>query len=468
MSSNSKLLLYGVMLTALAGGVTSNLFAQCGVERWSVKTGTDADAGLVNLNSTAHTAISLLRALPHPQNLPANNRTQPTETTVFVLNATLVEYRLESDSDYHLVISDANGNTMITEIPSPSCVGPGSPFTSGISASRAAFDARFMVTTNFQTANIPVQITGVGFFDFLHGQTGVAPNGIELHPILNINLNPNASPDFTLSSSGPLNIQAGSSGTTTIFAMPSNGFNATLTLSASGLPSDATANFVGSTIQGGSGSSNLTVTGGANVPAGSYTVAVTATGGGVTHTLNVPLTVTTGSGGGSELMVDGGFESATASGNSAPGWTGTSTTPGFNTIIKGGASPHSGTNYGYEGANVSQIDTLTQTVAIPVGSAANLTFWVNIVTQETTKTMVYDTLAVEIHNSSGTLLATPLTLSNLNAISDNNTNGTYFQPATINLSPYAGQTIQIVFHATNDHTLPTTFRIDDVSLKALR
>ena len=27
-------------------------------------------------------------------------------------------------------------------------------------------------------------ITGVGFFDFLHGQTGVAPNAIELHPVL--------------------------------------------------------------------------------------------------------------------------------------------------------------------------------------------------------------------------------------------------------------------------------------------
>ena len=27
-------------------------------------------------------------------------------------------------------------------------------------------------------------MTGVAFFDFLHGQTGVAPNGIELHPVL--------------------------------------------------------------------------------------------------------------------------------------------------------------------------------------------------------------------------------------------------------------------------------------------
>jgi hypothetical protein len=27
-------------------------------------------------------------------------------------------------------------------------------------------------------------VTGVAFFDFLHGQTGVAPNAIELHPVL--------------------------------------------------------------------------------------------------------------------------------------------------------------------------------------------------------------------------------------------------------------------------------------------
>ena len=28
------------------------------------------------------------------------------------------------------------------------------------------------------------RVTGVAFFDFDHGQTGVAPNPIELHPIL--------------------------------------------------------------------------------------------------------------------------------------------------------------------------------------------------------------------------------------------------------------------------------------------
>lgn len=28
------------------------------------------------------------------------------------------------------------------------------------------------------------KVTGVAFFDFDHGQTGIAPNAIELHPVL--------------------------------------------------------------------------------------------------------------------------------------------------------------------------------------------------------------------------------------------------------------------------------------------
>ncbi|HEX4713356.1 MAG TPA: hypothetical protein VH164_00350, partial [Ktedonobacteraceae bacterium] len=48
------------------------------------------------------------------------------------------------------------------------------------------FNAQYTVTSSFQTANVPVTVTGVGFFDFLHGQTGVAPNGIELHAVLDV------------------------------------------------------------------------------------------------------------------------------------------------------------------------------------------------------------------------------------------------------------------------------------------
>jgi hypothetical protein len=36
-------------------------------------------------------------------------------------------------------------------------------------------------------------VRGVGFFDRIHGQTGIAPNGIELHPILGICFGQNCS-----------------------------------------------------------------------------------------------------------------------------------------------------------------------------------------------------------------------------------------------------------------------------------
>jgi uncharacterized protein (TIGR03437 family) len=120
--------------------------------------------------------------LSAPSSKPDNNRVQPTETTIFALTATLTNYKL--------VLADLAGNTMIAEIPLPGCVGLGSPFAPAITTARAAFNAQLTAATSFKTANVPVLVKGVGFFDFLHGQTGVAPNGIELHPILDIVFNP--------------------------------------------------------------------------------------------------------------------------------------------------------------------------------------------------------------------------------------------------------------------------------------
>src|ERR1700682_944344 len=443
------------------------LFAQCGVERWPVKTGTDADVALVNLSSTTSTTIANLVALTAPSTLPQNNRVQPTETTVFVINATATLYKLETDSDYHVVIQDASGNTMIVEIPSPSCVGTGSPFAASISTARSEFNARFTPTTSFQTANIPVQVKGVGFFDFLHGQTGVAPNGIELHPVLDIIFNPSSNPDFSITAPATLTVNQGASGNTTVSTAVSGGFNSAIALTASGQPSGVTTGFNPSTIAApGSGSSTMTVNAATSTTPGTYTLTATGTGGGKTHGTNISLTVPTSGGGTTtDIISDGGFEGATVSGNSAPGWTATTSISGHNIILKNGAFPHAGTNLATLGGTNNEADTLTQTVSIASGAtAASLTFWTNIVTQETS-TSTFDTLKMEIHNSSGTLLATPLTLGNTNSTSSNNTNGTYFQPAAIDLTAYAGQTIQILFRAACDFTLPTTFRIDDVSLR---
>ncbi len=158
----------------------------CGVERWSVKTGMDPDARLVNQRTTTPTNIVQMRALPAPAQPPLNARVKPVETTVWSLDALLVRYKQETDSDYHLVLSDTGGRTMIAEIPSPTCVGPSSPFLPAMRAVRTTFTAAFHPGPSFQRVSVTVHVTGVGFFDFKHGQSGVAPNAIELHPILSI------------------------------------------------------------------------------------------------------------------------------------------------------------------------------------------------------------------------------------------------------------------------------------------
>jgi hypothetical protein len=547
-----------LLLAVLLLVVPTTLFAQCGVERWSVKTGTDADVGLVNLNSSTNTTIAALRSPAAPNPIPANNRVSPWETTEWVLNATLTLYKLESDSDYHLVLQDANGLTMIVEIPSPTCVGTGSPFLPGITNARNEFNARFTATTSFQTANIPVQIKGIGMFDFLHGQTGVAPNGIELHPVLDVIFNPGTSPDFALSASPTsLSVTQGSSASSTVSTSVSNGFNSSVALSISGLPSGVTASFSPASIAApGSGSSTLTFTASSTATTGTFNTTVSATGGGITHTTVIPVTVNAatapnftlsasptslsvaaGSSGTSTISttVSGGFNSAVSlsasglpsgvtaafnptsiaapgSGSSTLTFTAASTAAaGTSTITinaSGGGVSHSTTvsltitsggtttqilgNPGFEngstnpapwtvtsgvinnstsepphagswdawmdGYGTTHTDTVLQTVTIPsAATAATLTFWLHIDTAETSTTTAFDKLTVQIRNSSGTVLSTLATFSNLN-------HNTGYAQKSFNLLSFKGQTIQIFFKGVEDSTLQTSFVVDDVNL----
>ena len=137
----------------------------CGVERWSIKTGSDSGAVSINLNSATPSTVAALHALPSPSPIPATTRVSPGETTEWVIQGTLLQYKLESDSDYHLVVQDGAGNTMVTEIPypgaSPACVTATSPFLPGIAGARCKFDGSGLprVTTSFQTANVPVSYT---------------------------------------------------------------------------------------------------------------------------------------------------------------------------------------------------------------------------------------------------------------------------------------------------------------------
>jgi hypothetical protein len=186
-------------LAVFAGfAIGATAAADCGVERWPVKTGTDADAALVNSNAALPASIEYLRSLAGPRPLPQSGRVAPTELTVYDVTATLVEFKAEDDGDYHLVIADSAGRTMIAELPAVNCVG-GSVFASMISGARSAFASRFSPTSSLQRVSLPIEVRGVGFFDFLHGQTGVAPNGIELHPVLSVSFSPFFTPAPPLS-----------------------------------------------------------------------------------------------------------------------------------------------------------------------------------------------------------------------------------------------------------------------------
>jgi hypothetical protein len=160
-------------------GVTS-----CGVERWSIKTGTDAGARSINQKAPVPANIFHLRALPAPASPPVKSRVKPVETSVYSVSAILLRYKYEVDSDIHLVVADTGGRTMIAEMPAPQCVGASSPFLPSIRYVRSKFTSLFHPSDTCHRVNTPIQIAGVGFFDFKHGQSGVAPNAIELHPVL--------------------------------------------------------------------------------------------------------------------------------------------------------------------------------------------------------------------------------------------------------------------------------------------
>ena len=162
----------------------------CGIERWAVKTGTDPAAAQVDLSKITDTSVAALASLPVPAGWSedASRIAGSAEMQVWRVHATLVKYKAEADSDYHLVLMTADGKTMIAEIPAPACVGDGSPFAAGITHARKQFDQVFAPGAFWQPAGVPVIVTGVGFFDALHGQTGVAQNGIELHPVLDIQI----------------------------------------------------------------------------------------------------------------------------------------------------------------------------------------------------------------------------------------------------------------------------------------
>jgi hypothetical protein len=79
---------------------------------------------------------------------------------------------------------------MIAEIPNPVCTSAcQSKFINDFKTARKAVVAELgQPTSKFVRLRTPekVHIIGVPFFDFDHGQTGLADNCMEIHPVLSI------------------------------------------------------------------------------------------------------------------------------------------------------------------------------------------------------------------------------------------------------------------------------------------
>lgn len=193
-----------------------------GTERWDVKDG--SDPGAANVYPVPVNGITIYDLnLLAPQIIGPDGRMQE-ERVIYRLTGVLRLFKHDADGDYHVVIADdgttpyaatrrksghlvhtrASAHSMVVEVPDPSCISGAhgnfgtSPFLPQLLESRADFEAatrNLPQNRDLGRRNIPIAVTGILFFDFLHGQTGHAlphPNQaahphddvVELHPVL--------------------------------------------------------------------------------------------------------------------------------------------------------------------------------------------------------------------------------------------------------------------------------------------
>ncbi|MER6269695.1 putative Ig domain-containing protein [Streptomyces sp900105755] len=237
----------------------------------------------------------------------------------------------------------------------------------------------------------------------------------------------------TVTNPGSQSTATGSSVSLQISASDSAG--ATLTYSASGLPT------------GLSISSSTGLISGTASTAGTYSTTVTATDStGASGSASFTWTVSTSGGGtcsSSQLLGNPGFES----GNTT--WTASS---GVITNDSGEAA-HAGSYKAWlDGYGSSHTDTLSQSVTIPAACTnTRFTFYLHVDTAETTTSTQYDKLTV---TAGSTTLAT---YSNLNAASG------YVQKS-FSLGSYAGSTVTLKFSGVEDSSLQTSFVVDDTAV----
>jgi len=149
-----------------------------------------------------------------------------------------------------------------------------------------------------------------------------------------------------------------------------------------------------------------------------------------------------------QLLANPGFESGNVS------WTASTSVIDNST----NEPAHSGSWKAWlDGYGATHTDSIYQQVAIPsTATSATLTFYLHIDTAETDPA-AYDTLNVQIRNSSGTVLATLGTYSNLDA-------NTGYVQKSFNVLTWKGQTVQVYLVGTEDVSYATSFVVDDFAM----
>lgn len=171
----------------------------CGVERNPIKHDEDVQPcrggeglGSCILMNPMQVNVAYLAQIPKPDPPVTSDDLRgigPEEYQVYDITAVVIVAKHESDQDIHLGLEDPDDfqSTMIAESVDPDCA-PNSYVSGWIAGARRSILAAIGGTLTTQALRTligkKVHITGIGFFDKLHGQSAVAPNGIELHPIL--------------------------------------------------------------------------------------------------------------------------------------------------------------------------------------------------------------------------------------------------------------------------------------------
>lgn len=167
---------------------------RAGKFRWAVKTLQDSAAQDIDFGVVLDVTLAEIAGW-HPVHVSSQayslaRGAGPQEFKVYRVRGQAVKMKLEVDGDYHFIIEDTEGSLLGCEIVQPAFAKRAIKLNELRTVRQTledAFGASPRVDQRYRKLEPgqSVTITGVGFWDELHGQGGDG-NGFELHPVLSM------------------------------------------------------------------------------------------------------------------------------------------------------------------------------------------------------------------------------------------------------------------------------------------